>query len=407
MIRYITLLIRDVLKIIMDNLLNINSKTLKVSMDLGKNEVKAFSFTEHGNIKKVVNFDSILKRNLTSHVLMSNSNPNKYKVEFEGKKYELGDGLEKGVYSNENSKVNFHHRLCLLVSVALLIEHDGQKVDILVGLPSSHISNSSERKAFEELLKGEEGKSISIIINNEIKNFTINSITPDSEGLAILPRLKMMLNNNVLDIAVIDIGGHNFNLRLFDPYGYSLDEKGISEEQVGINTLFNNLHLELISNLKNRDRKISRNDLKRFIKKQNLDMDMELSNYNGSNSEFINEFVENYIQEYIADKLSSYSIKINAKGMKYLFTGGGSSLLRPYIESMYSNNLDCIVFSDTSKWDNCISFAINKLFKINPNKAQIFSTMNTDALKKLSNNDKGMDNSDLEELKSIILGARD
>lgn len=391
----------------MSDLFDTNSKNLKVSIDLGKNEVKAFSFNERGNIKRVVNFDSILKKNLTSHILMPNSNPNKYKVEFEGKKYELGDGLEKGIYSNENSKVNFHHRLCLLVSVALLIEHDGQKVDILVGLPSSHISNSSERKSFEELLKGEEGKSISIIINNSVKNFTINSITPDSEGLAILPRLKMMLNDNNLDIAVIDIGGHNFNLRLFDAYGYALDEKGISEEQVGINTLLNNLHLELISNLKNRDRKISRNDLKRFIKKQDLDDDMELSNYNDLNSQFINEFVQNYIQEYIVDKLSSYSVKINAKGMKYLFTGGGSSLLKPYIESMYSNNLDCIVFSDTSKWDNCISFVINRLFKINPNKAEVFATINNDALEKLSNNDKGRDNSDLKELKSILIGEAD
>lgn len=390
----------------MNNLLNSNNESLKACLDLGKNEVKGFSFTEEGNIKKVINFDSILKKTLTAHALISNVNPNKYKIEFEGKRYELGDGLEKGIYSNENSKANFHHRLCLLVSIGLLIEYDGQKVDVLVGLPSSHISNSSERKAFEKFLKGEEGKNISIVINNQPKNFILNSVTPDSEGLAILPRLKMMLNNNTSDIAVIDIGGHNFNLRLFDAYGYALDEKGISEEQVGINTLLNNLHLELISNLKNRDRKISRNDLKRFIKEWNLDDDMELSNYNGSSSEFIKEFVQNYIQEYITDKLSAYSVKINAKGMKYLFTGGGASLLRPYIETMYPNNLDCIIFSDTSKWDNCISFAINKLFQINSNKAHIFSNINADALEKLSNDDKGIDRSYIEEFKSIILGQK-
>lgn len=390
----------------MDNLLYTNNETLKVSIDLGKNEVKGFSFTENGNIKKAVNFDSILKRTLTSHILTSNSNPNKYKIEFQGKKFELGDGLEKGGYSNENSKVNFHHQLCLLVSIALLIEQDNQNVDVCVGLPSSHISNVYERKAFEDLLKDEEGKSISITINNTLKTFTINSVTLDSEGLAILPRLKMMINNNSSDIAVIDIGGHNFNLRLFDPYGYALDEKGISEEQVGINTLLNNLHFELVSNLKNRDRKISRGDLKRFIKDKDLDNDMELSNYNGSNTEFINEFVQNYIQEYIIDKLSDYSIKINAKGMKYLFTGGGSSLLRPYIEDMYSNNLDCILFSETSKWDNCLSFATNKLFQTNTNKASIFSTLNSDSIEKLSNNDKTKSISDLEELKLKIFGEK-
>lgn len=400
------MLIRDVLRIFMENILYSNNEVLNAVIDLGKNEVKGFSFTESGNILKVVNFDSVLKKTLTNHVLMPNSNPNKYKIEFEGKRYELGDGIENGSYSNENSKVNLHHRLCLLVSIALLLEKDGQIVNASVGLPSSHISNIHERKAFEELLKGEEGKSISLKINGVHKNFTINSIRPDSEGLAILPRLKMMLENNQSDIAVIDIGGHNFNLRLFDAFGYSLDEKGISEEQVGINTLLNNLHVELISNLKNRDRKISRSDLKRFIKNRDLDSDMELSNYEGDNSEFIDEFVKNYIQEYIVDKLSSYSVKINAKGMKYLFTGGGATLLKPYIKEMYANNLDCICFSETPKWDNCISFALNKLFQTNPNKAQIFSVINEDSKIKLSNEDKTKSKNDLDELKSMILGTQ-
>lgn len=387
----------------MENIFNSNLEILNASVDLGKNEVKGFSFDNQGHIKKVINFDSILKKSVTSHVFMANSHPNKYKIELDGKKYELGDGIENGSFSNENSKVNLHHRLCLLVSIALLIEQDGQSVDVSVGLPSSHISNTVERKAFEELLSGEEGKTISITINGKFKNFTINSIKPDSEGLAILPRLKMMLRNNSLDIAVIDIGGHNFNLRLFDSYGYSLDERGVSEEQVGINTLLNNLHLEIQSNLKNRDRKISRTDLKRFIKNRDLDSDMELPNFEGSNSDFINEFVKNYIEEYIIDKLANHSVKINSKGRIYLFTGGGASLLRPYIEEMFPNNLDCIHFSETSKWDNCLSFALNKLFLLNPNKAQIFSTMNEDCDKKLPNKDKSKDERYLQEFKTAIV----
>lgn len=386
----------------MENILNLNQEVLNASIDLGKNEVKGFSFDNLGHIKRVINFDSVLKKTLTSHVLMPESHPNKYKIELDGKKYELGDGIENGTYSNENSKVNFHHRLCLLVSIGLLIEYDGQNVDVSVGLPSSHISNIEERKAFEELLKGEEGKTISITINGQFRHFTINSIKPESEGLAILPRLKLMLDNNNLDISVIDIGGHNFNLRLFDGYGYSIDERGISEEQVGINTLLNNLHIELLSNLKNRDRKITKNDLKRFIKNMDLDSDMELSNYEGSKSDFINEFVQNYIEEYIIDRLSAYSVKVNTKGRIYLFTGGGASLLSPYIQSMYPNNLDCIRFSDTSKWDNCISFALNKLFLSNPNKAQIFGILNEEAKTKLPNTDKTRDSKYINDFKSAI-----
>lgn len=365
-----------------------NNESLNCSVDLGKNEVKGFSYDNLGHIKKFINFDSVLRKVLTHHIISSDSNPNKFKVEFEGKKFEIGDSIEKGNYCNENSKVTNHHRLCLLVAISLLIEYEGQHVNVSVGLPSSHISNPEERKAFEELLKGEEGKNVSIVLNGSSKCFTIDSITPESEGLAILPRLKLMLNDNKFDINVIDIGGHNFNLRLFDNNGYSIEERGISEEQVGINNLLNNLHLELLSNLKNRDRKINKSDLKRFIKQQSLDPDMELSNFEGSSSLFIEEFANNYIEEFISDKLSSYSVKINTKGRIHLFTGGGSLLLKPYIENLYRNNLDFIVFSETSKWDNCISFALNRLFKINSNKAQIFSIINTEALSKLPNKDK-------------------
>lgn len=391
----------------MDYTLNQTENILYVSIDSGKNEIKAFSFDIEGHIKKYINFDSILKKTLTPHIQSSNSNPNKFKIEYEGKRYELGDGIENGNYSNENSKVNFHHKLCLLVAIALLIEEDNQVVEVSAGLPSSHISNLAERKAFEEMLKDNEGKNISIIINGKLKTFSINSIKPDSEGLAILPRLKLMLMNNLEHIAVIDIGGHNFNLRLFDELGFSLDEKGISEEEVGINKLLSNLYTELISNMKNRDRKLNRNDIKRFIKNRDLDSDIELSNFDNSNQVFINEFVKNYIEEYITSKLSSHSIKINAKGMKYLFTGGGSELLKPYIKELYSENLDCIYFSETSKWDNCISFALNKLFKSNPNKAQTFNTFNSEISKKLPNNDKlDNNNDDLAQLREIMLGGK-
>lgn len=390
----------------MENILNSTQNILNISADLGKNEFKGFSFDTNGHIKKYVNFDSRKRNVISSHVYSSNSNPNKFKVEYENQRFEIGDNIENGSYSNENSKVNNHHKLCLLVGVGLLVETDNQVVNVCAGLPSSHISNMSERKAFEEMLKDHEGKSISITINGEYKTFMINSIKSEPEGLATLPRLELMLNNVSEDIAVIDIGGHNFNLRLFDEFGYSLDDRGVSEESVGINTLINNFKTELISNLKNRDRKISNNDIKRFILNRDLDDDIELLSFEGSNSDFVSSFVKNYIEEYITNRLSSYSIKINAKGMKYLFTGGGSALLKPYIEEMYPNNIDSFYFSQTSKWDNCISFALNRLFKINPNKAQIFSTIKEDAINKLPNQDKSIRNNknNIHQLQNLIYG---
>lgn len=389
----------------MENILGSNLEPLNVVSDLGKGEVKAFSYTNTGEILQSLNFDSVKKKVLTSHVYSSNPTPNRFKIEFENQRFELGDNIAKGSHSNENSKVNLHHKLCLLTSVGLLVQGDNQLVNVSAGLPSGHISNLTERKLFEEIVQDYQGKAISIKINGKDKKFIINSIEPESEGLAILPRLKLMLSNNTENVAVIDIGGHNFNLRLFDEAGFSLDDRGISEEEVGINTLLSNFRIALISSLKNKDRKINNNDLKRFIKNRDLDQDMELTNFNGSNSDFVNEFVKGYIEEYIECNLSSHSIKINAKGMKYLFTGGGANLLKPYIEEMFKDNLSSIYFSETAKWDNCISFALNNLFKKNPNKSQIFSTLNKEALNKLPNTDK-LDNNNLAQLQSMIRGTQ-
>lgn len=376
---------------------------LKTSIDLGKSEVKAFSFTDEGLIKKVINFDSIHKKNITDYTSSPNSNPNKFKVEFEGKRYEIGDSLENSNYCNQNSKTNEHHRLCLLLSIALLIEFNGQKVDVFTGLPASHISNVAERKEFINFLKGEEGKSISITVNGNPKTFIINSIIPEAEGMALFPRMKLMIDNNSKDIAVIDIGGHNFNLRKFDSYGYIIDEVGISEERVGVNRLLDEFLVSLRSNSNDRDRNLTRSDLKRFIKQQDLDPDINIVTYSGSNSDFVRDFVLNYFQTNIADRLSSHEIKLNAKGMKYLFTGGGSSLFQPYIVELYNENLDSILFSSTSKWDNCISFALNALFKISPNKAEIFKNLSKSIDTTLSNDDKTRSNPTLQGFRTSFL----
>lgn len=379
------------------------SNIVNIAIDMGKNELEGLLFDNEGTILKSVNFDSVIKRLLTKPVSIGNSNPNRFKVKYNGKYYEIGDEIEKGTYSNDNSKLTEHHKLCLLLAIGLLCEGDSNFVNLLVGLPSSHIANPLEKENFEKMLKEEEGKEMVIEINGVEKRFVISKITPDSEGLAIIPRLKLAINeNNKYNIAVIDIGGHNFNLRRFNAVGFSLDDKGISEESVGINNLLTRLHDELISGLKDRNRSITRGDLKRFVKERKLDDDMSIPGYENNSNEFISDFVKNYIDIYIDNKLSAHGIKPSAKGMIYLFTGGGSNLLRPYIEEMYSDNLEYIKFSDTAKWDNCLSFVLNYLFKISTDSSKVFSNICNEFDKKLSNKDKDLDFSAIDNMKALM-----
>ena len=86
----------------------------------------------------------------------------------------------------------------------------------------------------------------------------------------------------------------------------------------------------------------------------------------------------------------------------YLFTGGGANLLRPYLEEMFEDNKEYIRFSETAKWDNCLSFILNYLFKISANREQIFNTLCNEFEKKLTNNDKSLDFSVMDNMKSLV-----
>lgn len=388
--------------------MEISKKTnmVNIAVDMGKNELEALLFDNNGTILDSLNFDSVIKKLLTKPVSVGTSNPNKFKVKYKGRYYEIGDEIEKGNYSNDNSKITEHHKLCLLLAIGLLTEEDSNFVNLLVGLPSSHIANPLEKENFERMLREEEGKEIVIEVNGLEKRFVISKITPYSEGLAMVPRLKLTINeNNKHNIAVIDIGGHNFNLRRFNAIGYSLDEKGISEEGVGINNLLTKLHEELLSGLEDRNRSINRTDLKRFVKQRKLDDDMVISGFENNTSEFINEFVKNYIDTYILNKLSAYGVKPGANGMIYLFTGGGSNLLKPYLIEMFMENEKCIRFSDTAKWDNCLSFMLNHLLMISQNPNEVFEKVCKEFDRQLNNNDKALDFSGVEDMKALMFGV--
>lgn len=374
--------------------MKIKNEILNLAIDLGKNEIEAFSFTSTGEILECVNFDSVIKKLITKPRQSSMTVPNRYNIQIDNKYYQIGDRVLNGSYCNDNTKVTEHHKLCLLLAIGLLTKTNSQFVNLLIGLPSGHISNQIEVDHLMDFLEVESNKEHHIIINGEEKRFIISELTIETEGLAMIPRLKMATSGNIHDVAVIDIGGHNFNLRKFSSQGFSLDERGVSEEQVGINKLLTEFRNDLYSELdtSNRDRNITNEDLKRYIITKKLDSDMKLSCYDGNGESFIDEFTKNYIEDNIISRLSSHGVKPNAKGMVYLFTGGGSNLLRPYIEDMFEDNLGNIVFSETAKWDNCLSFAINYLFKKNSNKNQIFFNLLQSIDSKLSNEDKNFSN---------------
>ena len=68
-------------------------------------------------------------------------------------------------------------------------------------------------------------------------------------------------------------------------------------------------------------------------------------------------------------------------------------------EEIYKDNAEYIRFSDTAKWDNCLSFILNYLFKISTDNSRIFATICREFDTKLNNDDKGLDYSLIDNMK--------
>lgn len=330
--------------------LKINSGYDKIIIvDPGKNSVKAFCFDENYELKEKLLFPSKSKKKRNFFDIDSGSE-HQYQVEFEGSKYLVGEGILDN-YNFETTKNNMHHKLCIYTAIANFVEKEKEKIHLVIGYPSSDYTNIDQRNDYLRLINSE--FPVSMMVNGELKTFEIKSISVYPEGIALVPRLK----NSGKKVHVIDIGGQNTNYRYYDVKGntlaaYSLDEAGTNHLQGYLKGM-----------------------LRKFVKadKINVDaLDLTKSIMEGRISEIPDEFLNNYpntkefvldtvlefIEESILHSLQEKGANLYQRGDFIIFTGGGSMLLKPYLEECINNNKDNMYFSTTAQWDNCISYAV-------------------------------------------------
>jgi plasmid segregation protein ParM len=171
------------------------------------------------------------------------------------------------------------------------------------------------------------------------------------------PRIEKIGKRRVKDI---DLGGENLNYRYYDELGNTLES--FSLDGAGVN------HLESFLKTK----------LRKFINVDVIDVecidylggvktcslkevkDSDFSGYHNSH-EFMEDAIDDFIEQKILGALNTKKVNLRLRGDKILFTGGGSVLLKPYLETALENNKENLVFSDTAYWDNCISYVIKDI----------------------------------------------
>lgn len=324
-----------------------------VVVDPGKNTVEAMVFDGDYNLLNKVHFPSKskMKRNFYD---IDSSSEHQYRVEYNGQKYLVGEGILSD-YNFETTKNNTHHQICVYTAIANFVEKEDEKIYLIVGYPSSDFANVDQRKEYVKMLSST--GDVSFILNDEEKKFKIVNVSVKPEGVAMKPRVEKIGQKKVRSI---DIGGENINYRFYDEKGNTLES--LSLDGAGVN------HLESFLKTK----------LRKFINVDLIDVDSinylggvttcnlkevknsDLMGYNNSH-EFMEDGIAEFIELKVLGGLRAKGINLHLRGDKILFTGGGSVLLRPYLEEALVNNKDNLVFSDTAYWDNCISYVIKDI----------------------------------------------
>lgn len=332
-------------------MLNLNVDKIIV-VDPGKNSVKALAFSNNYEVIKCSTFPSKSKRK-RNFADIDSSNDNQFKIEINGDKYLIGEGVPDN-YNFETTKNNLHHKLCIYTAIANSVTTKNEKIKLVVGYPSSDFTNENKKREYIELLKS--AKPIEIEINGDKKSFIIQDISVYPEGIALKPR---MLNANKT-VQIVDIGGQNINYRLYDTAGNTLNS--FSLDKAGIN------HLE----------EFFKTQLRKFVEADKFDIDsidvlkavrdgkiseldtMYLTTYS-TTEEFTSDIVETFIENQVLGQLISKGVNLYQRGNFIIFTGGGSLLLNRYFENILENNVGNLYLSKTAQFDNCISYVIKDL----------------------------------------------
>lgn len=320
-----------------------------IVVDPGKNTVNALCFDANFTLIDHIAFPSITQKKRSFRDIDSSSDL-QFHYERDGMRYIVGEGILAG-FDFQTSKNTMHHKICVNTAIAYFVDDAEENIHLVVGYPSSDYTNPEQQEAYINLLK--ETEPVHMELNGIPKSFNLIDVVVKPEGIAMKPRVEQIAKEKV---RVIDIGGENINYRHYDEKGNTLASQSL--DKLGVN------HLE--SFLKTRLRKYVKIDAIDIesINYMNAVKDGRISEIKDDDiasfedtKEFMHESCLDFVYM-IIDGLDAKGVSIYKRGAKILFTGGGSILLKPYLEEILENTRDHIIFSKTAYWDNCISYAI-------------------------------------------------
>jgi plasmid segregation protein ParM len=307
-----------------------NDKVLCV-IDAGKFETKAIAKYSTGEIKRL-KYRTKIMDNTNEYDVVGNS----YKVEYEGKKYIIGEQGEEVSY--EVSKNNDTHIISLYTAISQFIQFNGQTVQLAFGIPTGVYTKKENREAYKSNILRNNGK-IYIKVNGIEYNFIIeNCLTlPEGAGIVYL-RPELFKNKRV---SVIDLGGMNM--------GYSIYNSLVPEVNTFFNVNYGGFHLEaeLMKELNTRfNVDLDEKDLQYIIQQGYLRLNGQVQK---ESIKIIDAAIDRFIVRIIQES-KKYGNDISL--MDVVMVGGTSTILEKKIKDYIPH----ITLVNNAQWTNAEGF---------------------------------------------------
>lgn len=271
------------------------------------------------NLKIICGEEKIIYQNKMTENHTQIRGSNTYNATYGKEKFTVGENAYMGDYNE--GKADKCHIINALVGVTHFIKEDNEKVILLYG---ESVNKYYSDEHIDKLKQKLEGKH-TIIVDDKSFTFIIEKVVVLPEGCGYL--LNDLEKNQGIKY-VIDIGGTTMNF-ITAKNCVPIAEKSFSSK-LGMNSLNEKIRSSLIRN--GHDCDLHEDEITELIKNNYLDKKGQ-------------EVVENTINERLIEidraiSKNGFDIKaqLKMKEDSIEFVGGGSTDIKPYIESYFKTN---------------------------------------------------------------------
>lgn len=313
-----------------------------IAIDTGKGYTKGVLRSEDGVIERVKFRTKVMEANgLDNDTLMKNTNV----IEFEGKKYLIGDLISEDYVNYDLSKQKNEHLISIYLAIAKLLEHSQEytamaKIYLAVNIPISLYKNEQKKREYEAFIQNS-GRVVGIEVNGKPFSFTIESIIALPE--AIGPVYYHSNDFRQKRALIFDIGSLNTSILEFNRLIPNYDRMLVSN--LGVNILRSSIAEQLSSRY---GISFTNDDAEQILRDKRVIVD-------GTEQEEGNEIISNAFEQHVKQIINfAKSHKISFANSEIIIIGGGSILLKKQLIKIFPNAT--FAPSDDAQFSNTLSF---------------------------------------------------